>query len=132
MLITQKDVDRLAQIVKDLESGRLPEHLSQPTLTAFFVENPHLLMGNEYDEHMQESPDNIDKLVLKWGGVRYGPEFRFPSLRFRIPSGRWTTLVSAPSLTGLGFSSVMFSFAYQRAREVAKQMIDDEEKRNPH
>jgi hypothetical protein len=53
MLIAQRDVDHLKDLLRDVKLGRLPLTLAPSVLFAFFTENPHLLMAEAFDEHMQ-------------------------------------------------------------------------------
>jgi hypothetical protein len=53
MLIDAKEVGSLIALLDDVQSGCMPDDVASSALLAFFVENPHLLMVRDFDEHMQ-------------------------------------------------------------------------------
>lgn len=99
MLIESKEVDRFASLVSDIRSGLLPQEIAGSALLAFFVENPHLLMIEKFDEHMQVpvSEWQAEILSIIAEDLSLG-EFDLPHLEFRTPPGRWAGLIDVPPL----------------------------------
>jgi hypothetical protein len=117
MVIEAKEVRGLVALVDDIECGRLPARLSSLALHAFFVENPHLLMVQNFDEHMQTSLAKRKIELLKRLSISERTPFfssKLPYLEFRSPAGRWAGMHFLPNSDDPYF---LFSFG---ARSVLK------------
>lgn len=118
MLILPEEIRRLESLLSDIEDGRLPRDIALEALQAFFSENPHLLMLDQFDEHDQRSLDEWERWAVS--ELTRGPTVQFdefellPELRYRTPSGRWATLVQEPGVSrdqaDLGVDELLFSF----------------------
>jgi len=125
MLITRQDVNRLKAIIHDIRAGMIPENIEASVLFAFLSETPHLLMMDKFDEHMQKSPSEPDWRALDFllntnKGSAMEPEFGLPLLEFRVPSGRWSTLIAVPHFydTPADDDYLVFSFGLRQALDV--------------
>jgi hypothetical protein len=103
MLITRQEVDRLKAIVRDIDTGLIPGNIVTSVLSAFFAENPHLLMTNKFDEHTQRPTSGPEREALDFLAQNTTMsglvEFELPLLEFRVPSGRWSGLIGVPYLS---------------------------------
>ena len=102
MLVSRKDVERFKSIIRDLQEERIERHIAPACLLAFFVENPHLLMTEKFDEHMQQpvngrSAEHVVNSICNHTNVEF-LKFKLPLLEFRTPAGRWASLLSLPLL----------------------------------
>lgn len=64
MLILPEEIRRFESLLGDIESKRLPAHLALEALQAFFSENPHLLMIEQFDEHEQRNLDEWERWAV--------------------------------------------------------------------
>src|SRR5258708_14413227 len=87
MLIQRKELDRFKVLINDLATGVIPDEIRATVFTAFLCQNPHLLMTDTFDEHMQ-----VWLSIRNRGLVLYDAAF-LPLLEFRTLSGRWTALL---------------------------------------
>lgn len=142
MIIDQKDVRRLKSLVLDIERQQVPWYLTDSALYAFFVENPHLLIGNHFDEHMRLSSSPKDAGLLTnldldlYANTPLSPKetadmkqseaavespwwFSLPRLNFRTAAGRWATLISCPRFSPdyEFLCDLAFSFGFKGARQ---------------
>jgi len=134
MLITGREVDRLKAVIRDIQSGLIPGDIAQSVLFAFLSENPHLLMTDRFDEHMQRPQSDLDRENLEMLTPIVGamsPQFELPLLEFRVPSGRWSSLIAVPYDTGSAANDYfVFSFGLRRAlNEMSRvdEEMDDED-----
>lgn len=100
MIIERIEVDRFEALIRDIRSGILPRDLAPSALLAFLVENPHLLMIEKFDEHMQvqvsEWQAEILSLITEHSNFGDFVSFGLPHLEFRTQTGRWAGLVCSP------------------------------------
>ena len=121
MLIVPDDVRRFESLVSDIGAQHLSHELALVALQAFFAENPHLLMLDQFDEHEQRPLGERERwaafMLTPGPGVEFEQFELLPQLKYRTPSGRWATLVQVPALDGAiaGFDRLLFSF---RLRQV--------------
>jgi hypothetical protein len=132
MLITPTDIDRFHRILRDLRARRLPAKIAPSALFAFFVENPHLLMVKQFDEHMQQPvPDQEAESLMNLASVDSSVsflDFKLPRLEFRTHAGRWAGLIKLPfpvfheMLDGdVDFDSEEFLFSFNLRRVLRKK-----------
>ena len=141
MLVESTEVDRFAALLNDIRSGLLPIELADSALLAFFVENPHLFMVENFDEHMQVPLSGYQGDVL-----RRVPEddpqqdlwergyLHLPHLEFRTRAGRWAGLIDIPPLYDQAEAedpAFLFSFASRQVLKLATKLdysddLDDE------
>jgi hypothetical protein len=122
LVIKREEIDRLKALIKDIESRRLPRMLVKDAMWVFFAENPHLLMLGRFDEHMRQPMRKVElDFFFK------DPALRLPRLDFRIPAGRWATLVNLPYDYDLILGNFVFKFGYKAAlrKEVLAQSKND-------
>ena len=121
MLLAQRDVDHLKDLLRDVKLGRLPLTLTPSVLFAFFTENPHLLMAEAFDEHMQcPIPDDDSAWFMQ---LATDPktkdadflEYHLPRLDFRTQGGRWSSLVGLPMPSDDPGDTELLSFAFSFA-----------------
>lgn len=134
MLISQKDVGRLKNIISDVLKEQMPENIAASALWAFCVENPHLFMMDHFDEHMQiPIMDEHAELVMNQM-VMLSSEIPFvtlklPRLEYRTPSGRWAGLIDLPYLEdpyGNFSEGFLFSFNLRQAlQEFSKVDLEE-------
>ncbi|HYL76055.1 MAG TPA: restriction endonuclease [Bryobacteraceae bacterium] len=129
MLIASKEVERFAALVRDIRSGLLPLDLADSALLAFFVENPHLLMIEKFDEHMQKPLSAFQAEVLfrvpedhpVVDALSDEYHLDLPHLEFRTCAGRWAGLIGIPPLYDRAEAEdPAFLFSYT-SRQVLKQ-----------
>jgi len=98
MIISKSEVNRLKAILYDIRRGIVPGNIAPAVLSAFFVENPHLLMTEQFDEHMRQTKVDLPSASILYQGIlRTMPgdslRFKIPLLEFRNPTGTWSGLI---------------------------------------
>jgi hypothetical protein len=125
MLLEKKELSRLCALASDIKSGLLPSHVASSALFAFFVENPHLLMADRFDEHIQRQLKPWQYRILEETqslGVHYRG-YLLPHLEFRTPEGRWAGLIGVPGLEGDDCDIPEFLFSFS-ARDALGRKVD--------